>query len=76
MAVKDCKNFRVDTCLFPRNQYRAAEGNLPDGTKEIAVKYFKKFRVYNSFLPRGKKLLIQTDSKKLVSQVGIQVKIY
>ena len=68
MAVKDCKNFRVDTCLFPRNQYRAAEGNLPDGTKEIAVKYFKKFCVHNNFLPRGEKRMIQAvDSKKLVS---------
>ena len=68
MGVKDCKKNEGDNCIFPRNQYRGPERNLPYRTKEMAVKYFKKFWVYNNFLPGGKKLMIQNvDSKKSVS---------
>ena len=42
MGVKNCKKNGVDNCIFPRNQYRDPERNLPYGTKEMAVKYFKK----------------------------------
>ena len=43
MGVKDCKKNGGDNCIFPRNQYRGPERNLSYRTKEMAVKYFKKF---------------------------------